>query len=503
LNLLVPPLGVDLAIGEEYKDKTIDYGQNKLKILAKTKRVGETVPEHLEVAIKYQGIRLSYLSPIFDVIDVSELTEYIKEKPKSDIRRCIWYLYEWLTEEALAIEESTAAYTNLLDDQYYFTSANSRRHSRTRVINNLLGNKQFCPMVRKTTKMKSLAKRDVMAMAQHHLSALSPFLDTETLGRSVSYLYTKETKSSTEIEKEDTREEKTKKFFRVLKSSGTQPLDKNRLLFVQNQIVQNELKDTDYRAKEIYVGTTRHIGGIGEDIHYIGPKAIYMQSLMDGLLALHEMLMIENTLPVMLHAAIISFGLVYIHPFSDGNGRTHRYLIHDILKSRGEKKQNFIIPVSAAILQRQNEYDQVLESFSTSIMAMIDYDLDEDDHSIVINNDLIYLYRYPDLTEHVEFLYDMMECAITEDLLEEIVFILKFDGIKQIINQQYDLPNQKLDLLVRLLLSNHTISKSKQKLFTKWLTAEHIESIEKFALEKMQQFDRIIEQSNNVVSEAD
>ena len=100
LNLLVPPLGVDLAIGEEYKDKTIDYGQNKLKILAKTKRVGETVPEHLEVAIKYQGIRLSYLSPIFDVIDVSELTEYIKEKPKSDIRRCIWYLYEWLTEEA-------------------------------------------------------------------------------------------------------------------------------------------------------------------------------------------------------------------------------------------------------------------------------------------------------------------------------------------------------------------------------------------------------------------
>jgi hypothetical protein len=30
-------------------------------------------------------------------------------------------------------------------------------------------------------------------------------------------------------------------------------------------------------------------------------------------------------------AAILAFGFVYIHPFEDGNGRIHRYLIHHVL----------------------------------------------------------------------------------------------------------------------------------------------------------------------------
>ena len=34
-------------------------------------------------------------------------------------------------------------------------------------------------------------------------------------------------------------------------------------------------------------------------------------------------------------AAILAFGFVYAHPFEDGNGRVHRYLIHHILSKRG------------------------------------------------------------------------------------------------------------------------------------------------------------------------
>ena len=34
-------------------------------------------------------------------------------------------------------------------------------------------------------------------------------------------------------------------------------------------------------------------------------------------------------------AAILAFGFVYIHPFEDGNGRIHRYLIHHVLAQRG------------------------------------------------------------------------------------------------------------------------------------------------------------------------
>lgn len=482
LKLMVPPLGMDLAVGTELNDKIIVYGNNNLKVLAKTKKVGNSIVEHIETAIKYQGIRLSYLSPIFEVINVDQLTNYINEKPISEIRRCIWYLYEWLTDKKLELPDSKAPYTKLLDENYCFAVKNGIKNSRTRVINNLLGNKQFCPIVRKTQKLKKYAEKDLMEIAQHHLTALSSVIDTDTLGRSVSYLYTKETKSSTEIEQEDSRENKTKKFFRVLKSSGILPLDKNRLIFVQNQIVKSKNKDIDYRSHEIYVGTTRFVlGGMTEDIYYIGPKAEHVPSLMNGILSMHNALLEDNTLPPMIHAAIVSFGLVYIHPFSDGNGRTHRYLIHDILKSRSPKDQDFIIPVSAAILQRQRQYDQVLETISKPIMAMTDYDLN-DDLKLVINNNLHYLYRYLDLTEHVEFLYEMMETAISVDLLDEIIFILKFDSIKNNINNKYDLPNQKLDLIVRLLLSNKgAISKRKRNSFVNWLSEQELNDIESIA----------------------
>ena len=60
-------------------------------------------------------------------------------------------------------------------------------------------------------------------------------------------------------------------------------------------------------------------------------------------------------------AAILAFGFVYIHPFEDGNGRIHRYLIHHILSKRGFNPPQLVFPVSAAILDRIEDYRGVLE----------------------------------------------------------------------------------------------------------------------------------------------
>ena len=482
LGLSLPPLGLELAIGNKTIDEIKPYGSVRIKLLARNKKVGTNIYEHLETAINYQGIRLAYLVPIFDKLDEVLLSSYIKEKPQAINRRCIWYLYEWLTGNQLDIENSQSNYANLLDDKFYYTSKSGVNNSRTRITNNMLGNKEFCPMVRKRPEVLDYEKKDLMEMAQAQLNNLHRAINPELLGRSIEYLYTKETKSSTEIEKENTPTAKMRKFYRVLKTSGAISLSKKRLIDIQNEIVRSEKKDDDYRNEEIYVGETRLTwqDGFEENIHFIGPKYSHVPSIMKGFLDMHKSLLLDNTLPPMMHAAIMSFGFVYIHPFSDGNGRIHRYLIHDVLKSRIITEQDFIIPVSATILQRYKEYDEVLEKISKPIMALIDYQIDENDHSITINNDINYMYRYPDLTPHVIFLYKMMEASISEDLMQEVLYIVKYDAVKKTIEERYDIPNKELNLFIQLALQNKgKIGKRKRKKFANWIDDQQLIALEK------------------------
>lgn len=497
-NLHLPPLTLDLYSGNEYADQVIPYGQRKRKILAKTKVVGTTASEHLATAIKYQGIRLNYLSCIFPLIDEVELTEYIKSSPTSVLTRSIWYLYEWLQQKELNVEDSkTGTYIKLMEEDFYFTLKNGEKSSRHRVENNMLGNRYFSPLVRKTPELVELAKCDVMEMALMKIKALEDAVNTETIGRSLTYLYTKETKSSTEIENEDSRATKTQRFFQILKTAGSMDLTKQRLLHVQNQIVQNEeMKNEDYRNHNIYVGTNRKLtsGASDEDIHYIAPHHNEVAPMMSGLLDAHEKLMIDNQTPVLIHSTIISFGFVYIHPMEDGNGRLHRYLIHDILKQRSENHKDFIIPVSSAILSRMSEYDRVLETLSVPVMASINYTkLDHEVASIQINNDINYLYRYPDMTEHAIFLYRMMETAITNDLISEVLYIIEYDEIKKYINSLIDLSNQYLDKLVSDLIEQKgTLSNRKKKKHLKGIGQPDLEAIEEYAQMAILKTEKVI-----------
>ncbi len=482
LDLRVPDLQLGLAIGEKKIDEVLPFGSSSIKFLAKTKKVGETNCDHIEIAIQHQGVRLQYLVPVFEKIDSDELTEFIKEKPTSAIRRCIWYLYEWLIGLELDIPDSRANYTMLLDDRYYYTLKGGKKNPRTRVINNFLGTKEFCPIIRKTPELLEWAEKDLMDMALAKLNTLHGKVNTETLGRSVAYLYTKETKSSTDIEKEDSRADKTTKFYQVLKNSGTLPLNKRRLIDIQNKIVRSEKKDEDYRDDEIYVGETRLTwqDGVEENIHFIGPKQDQVESMMKGWLATHNQILLDQDTPPMIHAGLLSFGFVYIHPFSDGNGRIHRYVVHDVLKTRHSSlDQDFIIPVSAAILARPSEYDRVLETISKPVMALIDYELSPNDYSLKIDSDLDYLYRYPDLTAHVIFLYEMMESAISEDLVKEVTYIIKYDLVKEIIEQLYDLPNKDLDLMIRLIIQNNgKVAQKKRKKFYGWIPEHSLQGLE-------------------------
>ena len=51
-----------------------------------------------------------------------------------------------------------------------------------------------------------------------------------------------------------------------------------------------------------------------------------------------------GNLHAVVHAAVIAYGFVFLHPFEDGNGRIHRFLIHNILARRGYTPEGSCFP---------------------------------------------------------------------------------------------------------------------------------------------------------------
>jgi hypothetical protein len=155
----------------------------------------------------------------------------------------------------------------------------------------------------------------------------------------------------------------------------------------------------------------------------------------------------------------------------DGNGRLHRYLIHEVLSAGGFTPKGIVLPVSAVILANQQEYIHALERFSKPLQARTTYNPDAPD-SPAKGNDAIY-FRYFDATEQSLFLYWALERTVTHDLEEEISYLLGFDVAHKTLKAALDWPAHSLDLFIRLVHQNHgTLSKSKRQSHFSWMTGD-------------------------------
>jgi Fic family protein len=85
---------------------------------------------------------------------------------------------------------------------------------------------------------------------------------------------------------------------------------------------------------------------------HISARPDDLRSLINGMVAFDRGA--AQSLDAVIAAAILAFGFVYVHPFVDGNGRMHRYLIHHVLAQRGFNPAGVVFPVSAAILARHS-----------------------------------------------------------------------------------------------------------------------------------------------------
>ncbi|MFA6785014.1 MAG: Fic family protein, partial [Sphaerochaeta sp.] len=382
----------------------------------------------------------------------------------------------------LPIEDlTTSNYVDALEANEYYTIYHGEKSSRHRIVNNLLGPRDFCPVVRRTEKLAKLDSSDLQKRCEDIVTAYPPQL----LRRALSYLYNKETKSSFEIENIKSNASHTEKFIASLELAEKEDFcEKGRLLELQNRIVDPRFKDNDYRVSQNYVGQA--VAYQKEIIHYICPRPENLPSLMAALIASHKRMKTGNVSPVV-HAAVIAYGFVFLHPFEDGNGRIHRFLIHNILSLQKMVPRGLMFPVSAVMLKNPTDYDESLEAFSRPLLQLIDYQLDEMGRMTVENESACW-YSYMDMTAQAEALSVFVTKTIEEELVQELSFLANYDTTKKAIQDIIDMPDRLIDLFIQQCLQNNgNLSARNRITLFDFLTDEELVAMEQVVKDSYQQ----------------
>ncbi len=435
---------------------------------------GETLGDHLEFALKYDGTNLALLERILTNSDPQEILEYVRSKPTGKYSRRLWHLYERMTGVELPLDDlDRGSYVDLIDEKEQYVTRSARRVRRQRINDNLLGDGRFCPTVRRTGALRDYEATEPSKRCRAVLDGYSEDL----LRRAASYLYSKETEASFEIESETPSQKRSERFIALLKLAEREDFCvPSRLVELQHRIVDERFQADGYRDFQNYVGETISIGR--ERVHCAFPKPEDIQSLMDGLVASNER-MSESLDSALVHAACVAFGFVFLHPFEDGNGRIHRFLIHNVLARRGFTPEGIIFPVSAAMLHDPRAYDASLEAFSLPLMEHVEYALDAEGR-MVVTNDTATWYRYPDLTHQAEALSEFIDRTIDTELVEELDFLAGYDRARSTMRDLVDLPNRLADLFIKCCLQNQgRLSQRKRDVHFDQLTGEEVAALER------------------------
>ena len=410
---------------------------------------GDGLGDHLTFALKYDGTNLGILAALFRAVPQADVLAYIASRPTGKYARRIWFLYEFLTGTRLPLDDlpRVGSYVDLLDSNAYYTTTPSRRAQRQRINDNLLGTSRFCPTVRRTEALRQHESTDLPQRCRDLVAAYPGAL----LNRALGYLYEKETKSSFEIEREAIDSSRTERFVALLKAAAQEDYcQRDALIDLQNRIVDARFRDTGYRRTQNYVGQS--MAPDREVVHFVGARPSDLGDLMAGLIDAHRR-MERGNVPAVVHAAAIAYGFVFLHPFEDGNGRIHRFLIHNILARRGFTPEGVIFPVSAAMLSNPAGYDTSLEAFSKRLMPLVDHALD-DAGRLTVRNKTEPWYRCIDFTAQSEALVGFLEQTIDQELEPELAFLASYDAAKTAIQDIVDMPDRRIDQFIQACRQN-------------------------------------------------
>ena len=429
----------------------------------------------LQFALRYEGLNLEVLELLFTQTGPEPLLAWLRTQPESAYARRVGFLYEWITGKELEVvaPSARASYVPALDESLQFGIGGTGDLNRKfRVRDNLPGTREFCPLIRKTGALLEMTKKDLHARAQEALSRYEPGL----IRRAAQYLLLKETRSSYEVEREKPSAGRIQRFVDLLRTADIgQALSEERFVAFQNTVLEPRWHEFTYRHRQNWVGAYHRTR---EVVDFVPPRPQDVGPLMSGLCAFSERgraaFKNGSQLDPVIHAAAVAFGFVFIHPFFDGNGRLHRYLIHEELSVLGFTPKGIVLPVSAFILANIDQYNEVLEQFSRPRLARTELEPLVPDVA-ARGNDPVY-FRFFDVTAQAIFLYRALEQTVMKDLREEIDYLLGLDRARLRLRNEIDWPGQSLDLFINIVRQGGgTLSQTKRRSQFNWMTDEEIQ----------------------------
>lgn len=410
----------------------------------------DTLGGHLEFALKWEGVDLATLNSVFHAVPAHEIAAIVRATPTGAYSRRLWFLYEWLTTRALDLPDAPKVRAVPVvnpEQQFAIPLAHGRRSPRHKVIDTLPGTREFCPMVRRTPALEHYAAKALHQKAQEVLGRTR----TDIIRRTAAFLLLKDSRSSFTIEGERPSSQRTARWGQAINDAGSHPLSVNELERLQRFVVGD--------SRFVPLGLRTEGGFVGEHgrerreplPEHISARPEDLLSLVEGIVAYGDRAIPSGLDPVVA-AATMAFGFVYVHPFEDGNGRLHRWLIHHVLATAGYNPPGVVFPVSVAILREIDAYRSVLESYSRPLLPFIEWAPTKSGNVTVLNDTAAY-YRFFDATKHAEFLYRCVEQTVERDVPEEVAYLEAYDEFSRRVQEIVDMPNRTVDLLHRFLRS--------------------------------------------------
>lgn len=434
----------------------------------------DSVGGHLEFALKWEGVDLAVLDALFRVVPDSEIAAVVRQTPSGNQTRRLWFLHEWLTSRTLDVPDAPQKKAVLVvDPDRQFALAIGELSKRHRVRNNLPGTPLFCPMVRQTPALSAFGAVGLKAK----VATVIGDVRRDVLARAAAFLLLSDSRASFRIEGEAPTPDRMRRWAESLGSAGATELSLAAFEALQRAVIGD--------SRFVNLGLRRDGGFVGEhDRHtrapipdHISARAENLQSLIEGIVA-YDRRAGHGALDPVIAAAVESFGFVYAHPFEDGNGRIHRWLLHHVLATGGFAAPGVVFPVSAAILRDVREYRRVLESYSRPLLSQVMWRPNANGNVEVLN-DTASWYRFFDATAHAEFTYRCVAATVEHDLPYEVAYLRAYDGFVEGVHGIVDMPARTLDLLHRFIRQNggHLSQHAREREFSA-LSEEEIARIE-------------------------